>query len=420
MKKMIAFIVIMVVGLILVVLYASKNAEAYALDVTERTNVTIAKLSITDTEGVTPGKITQGSYYNLVMDWDASSYGDQLKEGDYFDITLPDEFRFPTNHSACNFDILTPEGDVVAKAIVDSNGADGGGNLRIVFTNYVEGRKDIKGTAQLSFTIITTKVQFNEQNTIAVTVGSAVYPLSIFVEGSAPKPLNPDEALSKWSSRSNSTDTTAVWSSRINFARKTLKNAYITDSLTTGDGVGPATYIPDSFILYERVMDEYGEGAVLNKWDADELGSRLVFSEDMTSFTLSLGDVQGTQYQLVYASTFSPGMTLQNRMELTAEDDKWVSVAVHEMPGSGGTGSGIASDNNDNNGVTENGINEREETNTSNNATKTDQNTKNSIRQAPKTVNAPHTGDDESLPFNMTILLALVLSLCLLLIKKAL
>ena len=57
--------------------------------------------------------------YKIKLSWDASYYENNLKEGDYFTVTLPDQFKFPASHSANNFDILAPDGVTpVAKAVV--------------------------------------------------------------------------------------------------------------------------------------------------------------------------------------------------------------------------------------------------------------------------------------------------------------
>ncbi len=311
-------------------------------EVSERTQIAITEFEMQSESGTPQTTLKQSTWYKMKLTWDASAYEDTLQEGDYFLVTLPDEMRYPTTHSATHFDIFSPEGDVVAKAVVNSNGDSGGGTVTVTFTDYVVGRYHVKGTMYLNAVVVTEKVKLNDSNEISITVGASTATIPVNVEAATATPLHPEETLSKWYSRSSSTDEYVQWTARINVAKRTLRNAVLTDTLTANSGEsGTYRYIPDRFILCERVFDEYGNVlSTPQRWDSDQLGDRLQFNEDYTSFTLDMGDIEGQQYHLIYYTTYSPGVTQQNRLRLTAGEDRWVATSSYTSASSGGTGSG--------------------------------------------------------------------------------
>ena len=298
---------------------------AMAGEVSEKTEVQITEFSIVNDSHVTQTTIKAGSRYNLKLAWDASAYGSTLHEGDYFTIDLPDAFKFPTNHSATHFNITDEYGAVIATAVVDSNGDDGGGTVRVTFTDYVEERNHITGTMYMNFTVIKTKVNTGQTNTFSVTIGGNHWELDIPVsEPGVGTPVDPDEVLHKRASNSSSSDEYVQWTARINFAGFTLPNAIIEDSLTVVGETGISQYIRDSFTLEERVFDEYGNKVTtVQTWNASQLGDRLQLHDNDTRFTLDMQDIEGKQYYLKYRSTYSPGLVLNNQMTLVSGEDSW-------------------------------------------------------------------------------------------------
>jgi hypothetical protein len=116
--------VLLVFALALTANASSVKAE----DATELTNIKVTDFNLATTDVKTP---EDGFYsYNrvqLAIACDASAHGNSLKEGDYFTITLPNNFKCPTTSEACNFDLYAPNGSVMAKAVVSPN-TSGGGN----------------------------------------------------------------------------------------------------------------------------------------------------------------------------------------------------------------------------------------------------------------------------------------------------
>ena len=171
-----------------------KGAEA------NKTKVTITRFEIKDKEGnpIPPGK-EHGywSKYRLEMDWDASMYKKgELKEGDYFVIILPKQFKFPTEGSAVHFPLYAPDKQtIVAWADVNSKGDAGGGTVKVTFTDYVNNRENIKGDMFLEATLAHHNINAGGSNKIIISIGGVQTSVDINIE---PKPTLDNEVLSKW------------------------------------------------------------------------------------------------------------------------------------------------------------------------------------------------------------------------------
>ena len=63
-------------------------------------NVNITKFQILNLNKEEVHTIYQSDRFYLAMDWDASAAGTSIHEGDYFDITLPDNMKFPSGTTA--------------------------------------------------------------------------------------------------------------------------------------------------------------------------------------------------------------------------------------------------------------------------------------------------------------------------------
>lgn len=113
---------------------------------TERPKVRVTEFTLTDKYGNPPRPegFTIYAEPKLNIKWDASYYGDQLKEGDFFNITIPPEFQLRTNPSDLQFEIKDDAGNLVANGFVTPN-PNGGGTIKAVFTKYVEDKLNVKG-----------------------------------------------------------------------------------------------------------------------------------------------------------------------------------------------------------------------------------------------------------------------------------
>ena len=311
-----------------------KKATPKRGDATERTDITITNFSIThEDESNTSPTFKYHERFKLNLDWDASAYGNTLKEGDYFNVTLPENMRFPNNTSATQFDLTAPDGSIIAHAVV-TPGSNGGGTIKVTFTDYVEDRYDIKGEMQL--TAFFTHIVYDEVNSFEVTVGSSVQTIQVPISG--PVGLD-DEVIGKWGEAVSNVDDEARWYIRINHTQGELSNFVLSDQLYVNNGdLGGMQYITDSFILREVVYSEYG--GVTQVISSENISDRVQFSDNNTKFSLNLGDLNGKQYQLMYRTTYIPGTVLRNRLTANYDEGHKTTGSSYSDATSSGSGDG--------------------------------------------------------------------------------
>ena len=154
-----------------------------AADVSEKTDVKITNFDILKKGTQTPaGSVGIADEFDIKFKWDASMYKNTLKKGDYFTITLPDEMKFPTNHSATNFNLKDDEGNIVATAAVSPK-ETGGGTIKVTFTDYVNNRYNIKGNLYLRASFVKTKVKEDQENSFTVSINGKKVTKKVNVTG---------------------------------------------------------------------------------------------------------------------------------------------------------------------------------------------------------------------------------------------
>ena len=341
-KKMICRIILSVV-MMFTILFQGAGLNVYAAGTPREVSARVTSFKILDRnkqEGV-PIWFTDSFY--LSMDWDASGNGTNLKVGDYFDITLPDKMKFPSETTKRDFGITGPDGTtVIAKAHVIPGKDDIGGKIRVTFTNWVEGRENVKGNIFLASKFQYSSEQYDKNNTYDIVVNGQVKSVTVKMLG--PRIVSDDELLAKygtkaikWENGQNVViEDQAEWYVRVNYRQAHLVNAVITDHLT--GGAGNETYVPGSFKLYQVRFSNTG--------DIDEprilvdISNKLTIAPDKKTFTLNLGEVNGTQYRLVYKTTYTPGTKLINNVRITANNYDATTHGSHQSEDSGGTGTG--------------------------------------------------------------------------------
>lgn len=300
-------------------------------------NVKITKFEIQYLDHTTATEIFFSDKFLLMMNWDATHLGTDLHEGDYFDVTLPDNMKFPSDTAARDFDLKDTDGTVVAKAHVTPGPEDKGGKIHVTFTKAVENKYNVKGTMYLAAKFVKDKVNYDKENTFSIKVNSEVSGQSqsiddgVIIKG--PKELK-DEYLNKWGGTNENNANQAVWHVRINHTKADLNNVVITD--TMGDS-GEA-FIPESFKLVKVSFDEYGN--VHKEEQNVEIGNKLTFGEGNKTFELKLGNIGTQQYYLEYNSTYTPGTKLKNSASLTSTEKNAAAATTYQSADSGGTGSG--------------------------------------------------------------------------------
>ncbi len=317
----------------MVTMLAVLPSNAFAGEAKEVT-ATISDLQIQRVSGGTATSMYITETFYLAMNWDASQNGANLHKDDYFDITLPSNMKFPSDTTVRDFDITGPDGStVIAKAHVAPGPGDIGGTVRVSFTDWVEGKENVKGSIRLASRFDESQVTVGQDNTFDVTVNGAVTPVTVKVTG---RTELHDEVLNKWGGKVAGYADKAQWAVRINHMKANLTNVVITDHLS--GGAGTETYIPDSFVLTRVEFDSKG---ITTQWfEQIDLSDKLTIAPDGKSFTLSLGNVNGTQYRLEYKTTYTPGTTLRNTMKLSSSEQSKDYSATHAAASSGGSGDG--------------------------------------------------------------------------------
>ena len=274
------------------------------------------------------------------MDWNATGHGTDLHEGDYFDIDLPNNMKFPSGTTARDFDITDDNGNVIAHAHVTPGPNDTGGKVHVTFGKGVENKYNVKGSINLAARFDETKIKKGQENKFDITVNGNVaghsHKATTGVNIQGQKPIT-EEHLFKWGEGTTNKNE-AQWWSRINSSKATLTNAVVTDTM----GSSGMTYIKDSFTLRKVEYNSTGDVTrILKEYTADELinNGMLKFSADMKSFTLNLGNTSDS-YQLKYKTTYVPGTTLKNHMKLDSDQKQKEVVATHHSAESGGNASG--------------------------------------------------------------------------------
>lgn len=150
-KKMICRIILSVV-MMFTILFQGAGLNVYAAGTPREVSARVTSFKILDRNKQEGVPIWFTDYFYLSMDWDASGNGTNLKEGDYFDITLPDKMKFAYDtDSPSDFDIKGPDGvTVIARAHITPGPGKLGGKVRVTFTNWVEGRENVKGNIFLA------------------------------------------------------------------------------------------------------------------------------------------------------------------------------------------------------------------------------------------------------------------------------
>ncbi|BDD39628.1 Cna B-type domain-containing protein [Streptococcus ruminantium] len=309
----------------------SPASTALAEEAPKEVGTTITSLKVLRTPN---GEETDNVFYNgrfyLALDWDASGHGAELRKGDYFEVTLPDAMRFPTNSAAVDFPLHAPDGSVVANAHVTPN-PDGGGKVRATFTDYVQNKYNVKGSMQLAANFVNSKVRRNEENTFSITVSGKVHTIKVRPNG--PTDLK-NEKLNKWSKEIGGNR--VQWEGRINHEKGSFPDDTVfSDTLALNS---PEKFIKDTFRLQRVEFDSVGNPIkVLETISSDKIS----FSNDDRTVTVNLGNISNQQYYFTYQTSYTPDTVIKNNVKLTSKDKVLVEhSASYINSSSGGTGSG--------------------------------------------------------------------------------
>ena len=326
-KKMMRLVLSMLMALVM--LFQGVNFNVYAGSEKE---VDLEIQNIVIKNGGNPVNSMQvGDEFRIEMNWKAKAKAATINEGDYFIVKLPDNILIKNDAGNLNFSLTAPDGSVMANAHVTPK-AGGGAEIKVTFTNYVNGRYDINGTLGMNANFNKDKVTVNQKNNFDIEAGGKTTPFQFKVDGGPTG--NSNEVLHKYSFAAASINE-AEWRVRINYKKANFPNAVVTDTL-----VGTTEkFVKESFRLY-RV--NYTSDLHENNRVRIDLSDKIVFSNNDQTFTINLGNINGEQYKLEYRTTYTPGTNLRNNVKLTSNnnkvDEKFISF---KKEAAGGTGVGI-------------------------------------------------------------------------------
>lgn len=327
-------------------IFSSGNLFAEGVD---RVKTKITKFEIKDENGnpIPSGKpLGYWNKFRLEMEWDASYYEKTLKEGDYFIINLPKQFKFPKEPaSAVDFKLYAPDGHtVIANAHVDSKGEAGGGTVKVTFTKYVENRENIKGNLFLEATFAHHHINAGQNNQITVSIGGVPFNITVPI---GPKPEINNEIFAKWGEKVTGNENQAKWNLRINHKKGHFSNVVIKDELFVDSGNLPPGihYLKDTFELKEVEIDEYGIiKKVIRTYNYEQLKNHIKFLDNDTKFEFKLSDLvgntSGRQFYMSYNSTYIPQLKLKNKGSFESSEESGSSSNYFLSAQAGGGGQG--------------------------------------------------------------------------------
>ena len=341
--KLLSFVFMLVLALPLAAksAFAETTSTEAATGTPKAVVATITDFRVEDRFGNPTTVVNKANVYAIAMTWDASANAN-VEPGDYFDVTLPNEMRFTAAHPASTFNITdAATGEVMAVAHV-TPGTDGfGGNMRVVFTDYVNNHTDLRGTARLGFTISNNRIQSGNNKTVNFTVSGRIVPVTFDL--TEPGTIG-TEYLSKWGKIIEGNANEIQWTGRINYSRGNFHNVRLHDQLLDwGGGDLPAEirYVPDTFELWSARFDEYGSTIPGTATRIPITPGMLTISPDGQSFDLDLSGIDlsnGQSFRFTYRTTYVPGVALRNLIKMYSDNPEYSSDWVYRNATSGGEG----------------------------------------------------------------------------------
>ena len=296
-------------------------------------DVNITKFTIENWEGKEVDRLSKWSRFKIKLDWNAQKYGNTLKNGDYFEVKLPDKFRFIEDSSAIDFPIYGVDGKVYGKGHLDVK-KEGGGTLRVTLNEKVENLYNVKGKISMESVFNQDKIKDGEENTLEIDINGKKFKKKVYIK--KPGKID-DEILAKWPNRISDNVNQVGWNVRFNVKGKNFKKVVFEDELTISGGTFDGLhYIKDSFVLQKVEINEYGY--ITKVVSTENIGDKVQFSNNNTKFKYELGDINhGEQYFLTYKSTYKPNLTIKNRVKMLAQGESHESSSSYKNAISDGT-----------------------------------------------------------------------------------
>ncbi|WBB30951.1 Cna B-type domain-containing protein [Parvimonas micra] len=320
--------VLMVLGTLLPAFKVS--AEDRAKNITP--NVNITEFKILNGQGQELNKTSRWSRFKIKLVWDAKKYGNTLKNGDYFEIELPDNFRFIEDSSAVNFPIYGVDGKVYGQGKITVKKA-GGGTVRVTLNEKVENLYNVKGTVSMEALFNQDKIKLGGKNKFIIELNGKKHETE--VEIGNPTSVE-NEILAKWANRIYDKVDELSWTVRINVKKDKFKKVVFEDELTVTEGsFDGLRYKKDSFELRKVEIDKFGN--IKKTFWKKNVSDKIKFSNNDTKFRYEFGDINGEQYILTYRSTYKPNVKVKNTIKMLSQGKTHISQNEYKSAISDGT-----------------------------------------------------------------------------------
>lgn len=337
MKKKRWFGALLSLLMVLSTLFSGTSTMVFAEGTPQTVDATITDFRIEKPKGTEVDHLSKNDSFYLAMDWKVRDENAILHEGDFFDIALPDNMRFPPAYSQPDFGLTDSDGNVIATAhVTPGTENQAGGTIRVTFNDKINDNYNVHGTIYLGALFNKQKTVNNEVNTFEVSVNGETKTTQLTVDKIG---LPSDYVLGKWGERvteGGQIKNKVKWYATINYRKSDMKNCIISDSLS-----GDTTYLhylQDTFRLRKVVYND--DGGVVSYGDDVDLTGKLSFAGDNKSFTINLGDAGTDQYYLTYETTYTPGTQIKNNVRLQFDGEDKTSSTSYKSSDAGGTAGG--------------------------------------------------------------------------------
>ncbi len=245
-----------------------------------------------------------------------------IAQGDFFNIPIPDRFIIPNGSTYTDFVFKDPLNPAITLATGKiTPGVNGGGVLKVEFT------ADAVGYTRANFNITMSarwnRVQYSYPVDTPVTVIFGDQTLNVTVKPQPPQHFA-NEKLNKWINSTLNGLGNATWNLRINGEHSAKQNVVITDTIGHIPNTNPPTnvvFLPATFRLRKGTFN--ANGSVLENAENVDLTGKLVFSPDMKSFTLTIGDIleedDKKSYLFNYHTNYENGVGIRNSAVFSAD-----------------------------------------------------------------------------------------------------
>ncbi|WBB38583.1 Cna B-type domain-containing protein [Parvimonas micra] len=321
--------VLMVLGTLLPAFKVS--AEDRAKNITP--NVNITEFKILNGQGQELNKTSRWSRFKIKLVWDAKKYGNALKNGDYFEIELPDNFRFIEDSAAVNFPIYGVDGTTVFGQGKITVKKTGGGTVRVTLNEKVENLYNVKGTVSMEASFNQDKITLGGKNKFIIELNGKKHETE--VEIGKPGSVE-NEILAKWANRIHDKVDELSWTARINVKKDKFKKVVFEDELNVTEGsFDGLRYKRGSFELRKVEIDKFGN--VKKTFWKKNVSDKIKFSNNFTKFRYEFGDINGEQYILTYRSTYKPNVKVKNILKMFSQGKTHISQSEYKSAISNGT-----------------------------------------------------------------------------------